>query len=152
MQRPGAGMSVRGLYQRMSRRLPLRCSMLMVLAAAAMGQSAIAEEDEYDRAQAQHPALFKVYYDENVLEYCGLLTHESALGFVMQRDDLLAQRPLSKEDVRVVRVAGAIAADKAFGSHGLAQTAWCNGEGKEAYNRFVARYHATPYGTVPQTE
>ena len=114
--------------------------------------SAVAEEDQYDRARAQHPELFRVYYDENVLEYCGLLTHESALGFAMQRDDLLVARPLSQEDVRQVRVAGAIAADQAFASHGLAQSAWCKGEGMEAYNRFVERYRATPYGTVHQTE
>ncbi len=70
----------------------------------------------------------------------------------MRRDDLLAARPLSEEDVRRVRVAGAIAADMAYGSHGLAQSAWCNGEGMEAFNRFVERYRLTPYGTVHQTE
>ena len=125
---------------------------LMQITLAAVASPATAEEDQYDRARAQHPELFKVYYDENVLEYCGLLTHESALGFVMQRDDLLARRPLSESDVRDVRVAGSIAADMAYGSHGLAQSAWCDGEGKEAFNRFVARYRATPYGTVNQTE
>ena len=52
----------------------------------------------------------------------------------------------------MVRVAAAIAADQAYSSHGLAQTAWCDGERLEAYNRFVARYRATPYGTVPQSE
>jgi hypothetical protein len=47
-----------------------------------------------------------------------------------------------------VRVAGAIAADLAYGAHGLAQSAWCKGEGIEAFNRFVERYRATPYGTI----
>jgi hypothetical protein len=124
----------------------------VLLGPMAFPSAAAAEEDQYDRARVQHPELFKVYYDENVLEYCGLLTHESALGFAMRRDDLLAARPLSKEDVRQVRVAGAIAADMAYGSHGLAQSAWCKGEGMEAFNRFVERYRATPYGTVNRTE
>jgi len=144
-------MPVSGSYQRMPLRLA-GLALAMLLGTAAVAGRALAEEDQYDRARVQHPELFKVYYDENVLEYCGLLTHESALGFVMRRDDLLAARPLSKADVRIVRVAGSIAADKAFGSHGLAQSAWCKSEGMEAFNRFVARYRATPYGTVNQTE
>lgn len=126
--------------------------LVKLLVSIGLAGQARAEEDAYDRARIQHPELFKVYYDENVLEYCGLLTHESALGFAMRRDDLLLARPLSKEDVRDVRVAGAIAADTAFGSHGLAQSAWCKSEGMEAFNRFVARYRATPYGTANQTE
>jgi len=130
----------------------LRLTGLALAVLLGAGSQALAEEDQYDRARARHPELFQVYYDENVLEYCGLLTHESALGFTMQRDDLLAAWPLSEEDVRQVRIAGAIAADKAYGSHGLAQSAWCKGEGMEAYNRFVERYRATPYGTVHQTE
>jgi len=141
-----------GLYQRMSRGKALCAVGLMQIMFATTASPAAAEEDQYDRARAQHPELFQVYYDENVLEYCGLLTHESALGFVMQRDDLLARRPLSEGDVHDVRVAGSIAADMAYGSHGLAQSAWCKGEGMEAFNRFVARYRATPYGTVNQTE
>ena len=136
------------------RMLPRLAGLALVVLIGSTGlfERALAEEDQYDRARAQHPELFKVYYDENVLEYCGLLTHESALGFAMRRDDLLVARPLSDEDVRKVRVAGAIAADQAFGAHGLAQSAWCKGEGMEAYNRFVERYRATPYGTVNQTE
>jgi hypothetical protein len=144
-------MPVLGSYQRM---LPCLTGLVFaVLSGTGVGlEPAQAEEDKYDRARVQHPELFKVYYDENVLEYCGLLTHESALGFAMRRDDLLGARPLSKEEVRDVRVAGAIAADTAFGAHGLAQSAWCNSEGMEAFNRFVTRYRATPYGTVNQTE
>jgi hypothetical protein len=136
----------------MSRGITLGLTGLMQIMSALSVSTAVAEEDQYDRARAQHPELFKVYYDENVLEYCGLLSHESALGFVMQRDDLLARRPLSKDDVKSVRIAGAIAADMAYASHGLAQSAWCKGEGMEALNRFVARYRATPYGSVNQTE
>jgi len=142
-------------FRRRSRGMSLRLTALAMLVLAVAGSAigeATAEEDEYDRARAQHPELFKVYYDENVLEYCGLLTNESARGFGMRRDDLLAARPLSEEEVRQVRVAGAIAADKAYSSHGLAQIAWCKGEGMEAFNRFVERYRATPYGTQRQAE
>ncbi len=122
------------------------------LAALLLALPAAAEPDEYDRARVQHPELFKAYYDMNVLEYCGLLTNESARGFGMRRDDLVAAQSLSEEEVRRVRIAGAIAADVAYSAHGLAQVAWCNGEGMEAYNRFVERYRATPYGTVRPSE
>jgi hypothetical protein len=151
MQSPSDKAAVRASYQRTALLLAGLALTVLVGTARLFG-GAIAEEDKYDRARTQHPELFKVYYDENVLEYCGLLTHESALGFVMRRDDLLAARPLSEEDVRDVRVAGAIAADMAYGSHGLAQSAWCKGEGMEAFNRFVERYRATPYGTANPTE
>ena len=132
-------------------RLTRLAAAATLLAGATIGGAAVAEEDKYDRARAGHPELFKVYYDENVLEYCGLLTRESALGFVMQRDDLLAARPLSEDDVHDVRVAGAIAADMAYGAHGLGQSHWCKTEGMDAFNRFVTRYRATPFGTANQT-
>src|SRR3954468_21658553 len=138
-------------YQRMLRG-SAGLALLVLLGGVIFHGKAVAADDQYEQARAQHPELFKVYYDENVLEYCGLLDHESALGFAMQRDDLLTARPMNEENVRRVRVAGAIAADMAYGSHGLAQSAWCKGEGMEAYNRFVERYRATPYGTLDQTE
>ena len=149
MQSGSDTVPVLDLYPRMP--LHLAGLVLTVVLLGAVG-SASAEEDKYDRARRQHPELFKVYYDENVLEYCGLLTRESALGFVMRRDDLLAARPLSEDDVHDVRVAGAVAADTAYASHGLAQSAWCKGEGMDAFNRFVERYRATPYGTATETE
>lgn len=140
--------SDRGPVRASSQRMPLG-RLALALVVLEMGgwviHPAAAEEDEYDRARAAHPELFKVYYDENVLEYCGLLNHESGRGFALRRDDLLTARPLSEEDVRRVRVAGAIAADKAYASHGLAQIAWCKGEGMEAYNRFVERTRGGPY-------
>jgi hypothetical protein len=147
MQGRSDGVPVRASYQRMPFRLAT-LTLAVLIGTGTLLDRASAEEDQYDRARAQHPELFRVYYDENVLEYCGLLTHESALGFTMRRDDLLAARPLSAEDVRQVRVAGAIAADLAYSSHGMAQSAWCKGEGMEAFNRFVERYRATPYGTI----
>jgi hypothetical protein len=130
----------------------VRAGFVGLLLSPLLTSAGAAEEDKYDRARREHPELFKVYYDENVLEYCGLLTHESLRGFTMRRDDLLAARPLGEDDVRTVRIAGAIAADVAHSAHGLAQIAWCKGEGMEAYNRFVDRSRATPPGPVNQTE
>ena len=99
--------------------------------------------DQYDEARSAHPQLFKVYYQEGVLEYCGLLTRESALGFVLERDALLSATPISEAAHHDVRVAGSIAADLQYDNHGLGgQKLWCGTEGMEAYKRFVARYRA----------
>ena len=152
MQSSSDSAPICGSFQRMPLRLAGLALAMLIGTGLVTDRAAAEEEDLYDRARAQHPELFKVYYDENVLEYCGLLTHESARGFVMRRDDLLATRSLSEEEVRRVRIAGAIAADTAYGAHGLAQSAWCNREGVEAFYRFVDRYRATPYSAAPLTE
>jgi hypothetical protein len=118
-----------------------------------------AQESRYDRARREHAALFKLYYDETVMAYCGLLTAESEAGFRLERDRLLAADPLSGEALREVRVASDMAADYAYQDHGLSgQKRWCRTEGRGAYDRFVTRYRAEPRpsdtqnGPDPQTE
>lgn len=152
MQSSSDSVTIYCSFQRMPLRLAGLAIAMLIGIGLVTGRAAAEDEDLYDRARVKHPELFKVYYDENVLEYCGLLTHESARGFALRRDDLLAARSLSEEEVRRVRIAGAIAADTAYGAHGLAQSAWCNREGLEAFYRFVDRYRATPLGTAPLTE
>jgi len=104
-----------------------------------------AEESKYQRARREHPDLFKLYYDETVMAYCGLLTPESEAGFRLERDALLVADPLEEEALRTVRVASDMAADYAYQDYGLnGQKRWCKAEGLEAYNRFVTRYRAAP--------
>ena len=106
---------------------------------------ASAGADEYDDARDQHPALFQAYYDEGLLEYCGLLTREAADGFRLRRDDLLAQDPLTGEQHRRVRIAAGIAIDYQYQNHGLSgQRRWCSTDGRDAYNRFIGRHLAQP--------
>jgi hypothetical protein len=112
-----------------------------------------AEESQYDRARREHPALFKLYYDEIVMSYCGLLTAESQAGFQLERDALLTADPLDAEAHRTVRVASDIAADYAYQDHGLSgQKRWCGTEGRDAYNRFVTRYRAQQPEPGTETE
>jgi hypothetical protein len=112
---------------------------------AVLTDPAAAEESRYDRARREHPALFKLYYDEIVIAYCGLATAESEAGFRLERDALLAADPLSAEAHRTVRVASDIAADYAYQDHGLSgQKRWCGTEGRDAYDRFVTRPRAQP--------
>jgi hypothetical protein len=123
-----------------------RLAALAWLAVPLFCYSAIARADEpYDAARQNHPDLFQAYYDEGLLEYCGLLTEESARGFILRRNDLLAREPLTEQQHRNVRIAASIAIDYQYGNHGLGgQKLWCQTAGRDAYNRFAARYHAGP--------
>jgi hypothetical protein len=110
-----------------------------------LSASADADESKYQKARREHPDLFKLYYDETVMAYCGMLTPESEAGFRLERDALLAADPLADEALRTLRVASDMAADYAYQDFGLnGQKRWCKAEGLEAYNRFVARYRAGP--------
>jgi len=110
-----------------------------------------AEESKYQTARREHPDLFKLYYDETVMAYCGMLTPESEAGFKLERDTLLAADPIEGEVLRTLRIASDMAADFAYQDYGLnGQKRWCKSEGLEAYNRFVTRYRAEP--PAAQTE
>lgn len=126
--------------QRTSRRLG--CLALVAASLGAWASSAAAD-GKYDRVRRQHPDLFKVYYDETVMAYCGLLTFESEAGFKLERDALLVADPVSDETHRDLRVASDMAVDYAYQDHGLSgQKRWCKTEGLDAYNRFVDRYRS----------
>ena len=110
-----------------------------------------AHADQYDDARLAHPELFQTYYDEGLLEYCGLLTRESAGGFFLRRKDLLAAAPMSEDEHRNVRIAAGIAIDYQYANHGLSgQRLWCRTDGRDAYERFVARYRARPNNSEAQ--
>ena len=130
---------------------------LVGLLLSALGpEVSIGEESKYQKARRDHPDLFKLYYDETVMAYCGLLTPESEAGFRLERETMLAADPLEGDALRTVRVASDMAADYAYQDYGLnGQTRWCKKEGLEAYNRFVTRYRAGPAPTPsepPQSE
>src|SRR3954471_10082169 len=77
---------------------PIRLSVasaamaLVLFCYSAMARAA----DPYDAARRDYPDLYQAYYDEGLLEYCGLQTKESMGGFALRRDELLAATPLSE--------------------------------------------------------
>jgi hypothetical protein len=124
---------------------PIRLSVasaamaLVLFCYSAMARAA----DPYDAARRDYPDLYQAYYDEGLLEYCGLQTKESMGGFALRRDELLAATPLSEETHRTVRIAASIKIDYDYQDHGLSGSrTWCRKEGHDAYDRFVARYRA----------
>jgi hypothetical protein len=134
----------RGSYQRRLR--AMACAGLAgLLVSPLLTAAAGAEESKYQKARREHPDLFKLYYDETVMAYCGMLTPESEVGFRLERDALLAVDPLEAEALRALRVASDMAADYAYQDYGLnGQKRWCKTEGIEAYNRFMTRFRAEP--------
>jgi len=134
------------------RRMPLAAAGL-ALAVLSILKPGLVRADEYDDTRDEHPALFQAYYDEGLLEYCGLLTQQSAGGFRLKRDDLLARDPMTEEQHRRVRVAAGIAIDYQYDNHGLGgQRLWCSTAGRDAYNRFVGRYLAGPETNTNSSE
>lgn len=102
-----------------------------------------AAEDQYDLARRQYPELFKVYYDANVLEYCGMLTRQSSGGFRWSRDALILRDTMTEDQYRNVRISAYTAADVEYENRGLGgYKGWCRTEGKGAYDRFIAIYTA----------
>ena len=143
-------MTITGSTQRMAWYLHRAIALAALVGTVS---NAAAEESRYDRARREHPALFKLNYDETVMAYCGLLTAESEAGFRLERETLLAADPLSAETHREVRVASDMAADYAYQDHGLSgQKRWCTTEGRGAYDRFVTRYRAEPPAPGTQTD
>jgi len=123
----------------------VRAGLAGLLLSPLLATPAAAEESKYQKARREHPVLFKLYYDETVMAYCGLLTPESEAGFRLERDRLLAADPLEGEALRTLRVASDMAADYTYQDYGLnGQKRWCKSEGLAAYNRFVARFRAEP--------
>ncbi len=128
-------------------------SLMGLALAIALAPPSFSEESKYQRVKREHPALFKVYYDEIVMAYCGLVTPEAEEGFRLERDALLAADPVDEEVHRTVRVASDMAVDYAYQDHGLSgQKRWCGTEGRDAYDRFVSRYRTEPQDPAEQTE
>lgn len=130
--RPPSGSPVRSL------------TVLVVLAARLFCDSGSAQAaDPYAAARRDYPDLYQAYYDEVLIEYCGLQTAESMGGFALRRDELLAKTPLDADQHRTVRIAARIKVDYDYQDHGLSGTRqWCRTTGHAAYDRFVARYRA----------
>lgn len=140
-----------GSSQRRSRAI-IGAGLFGLLVSAAWTDQAASDESKYAKARREHPALFKLHYDETVMAYCGLLTPESEAGFRLERNALLAADPLDPEAYRTVRVASDMAADYSYQDYGLSgQKRWCGTEGRDAYNRFVARYRAAPPTAATQS-
>jgi len=144
-RKPGATTSYAAPKAGRCRALHRRPTLALLAVGALAPGIAGADEDPYGRARADHPDLFRVYYDEGVMEYCGLQTRNSMGGFFLQRDQLLESRPMSAADHRAVRIAASIAVDLEFDNRGLGgQRNWCRTAGLDAYGRFIATYWYGP--------
>lgn len=82
--------------------------------------------------------LHAVYYQEGVLEYCGLLTDEVYDGYQRLVRYLVEAGRFDAATERRIRIDGSVQADYQFGNHGLVgQRLWCATDGQEYVQRFL---------------
>jgi hypothetical protein len=83
--------------------------------------------------------LHQVYYDDRVLETCGLYTAESYDGFQREVLYLVTTGGIDAENRKRIEIAGWGDADYQYGNHGMAGFRfWCAGDGKKAADGFIA--------------
>jgi hypothetical protein len=83
--------------------------------------------------------LHQVYYDDRVLETCGLYTAESYDGFQREVLYLVTTGGIDAENRKRIEIAGWGDADYQYGNHGMAGFRhWCASDGKKAADGFVA--------------
>lgn len=87
---------------------------------------------------ARLSALHRAYYNDRVLEYCGLYTAEVHDGFVRRVRYLLASADIDGETVRRIKISGWSDADYEYDDHGLGGFRhWCATDGRRAADEFL---------------
>ena len=83
--------------------------------------------------------LHRAYYNERVLEYCGLMTAEVHDGYQRRVRYLLASADIDPETNRRIKISGWTDADWQYDDHGLGSYRhWCATDGRQAAEEFLA--------------
>ena len=83
-------------------------------------------------------AYFSLIYDFEVAGYCGLITPQVLDATKSKRAAMEEQSPLSAEELRKIRIAAFLAADREYQNRSLGgHRAWCSGEGQAGVNRLL---------------
>ena len=94
--------------------------------------SGLAEESR------RYPALFHIYYDYAVAEYCGMIDRPVHDGFVLLRKFLLARDRIGVASDYAERISANMVADDEYLDRGLSgPKLWCRTEGVAAAQRFT---------------
>jgi len=110
--------------------MPMRAAVACILAAltAAYG-SAAAERDA---------ELYRLYYDAEVLSFCGMGTPRTKAGFDRRLAVLIERDAWTDDGHRAVRRRAWVAAHREWNNRSLGgYKAWCNGEGRAAKRRMI---------------
>jgi hypothetical protein len=119
--------------------------LALLLAAAPWSMPARGE----DAAMAERLSeLHKAYYNDGVLEYCGLYTAEVYDGFQRRVRYLLRDGTIDDETHRRVRISGEVEADYQYANHGIGRY-WCKTDGQQAVQEFLSFRRLELMGKVP---
>jgi hypothetical protein len=119
--------------------------LALLLAAASWPAPARAEDAAMTERLSE---LHQAYYNDGVLEYCGLYTDEVYDGFLRRVRFLLRGGGIDTETHRRVRISGWIDADYQYGNHGLGRY-WCKTDGRRAVQEFLTFRRLELMGKVP---
>jgi hypothetical protein len=87
---------------------------------------------------ARLSALHRAYYNDRVLEYCGLYTWDVHDGFERRVRYLLASADIDTETNRRIKISGWSDADYQYDDHGLGGfRRWCATDGRRAADEFL---------------
>ena len=109
--------------------------------AALLGMLLVASSVRADGAAAAQRLrdLYRAYYNERVLEYCGLMTAEVHDGYQRRVRSLLASADIDPETNRRIKISGWTDADWQYDDHGLGgYRHWCGTDGRQAAEEFLA--------------
>jgi hypothetical protein len=89
------------------------------------------------QSQAPEAELVRVYYDFEVASYCGLVSDRAGLGFVRERDRIMADHGIDDPGMQQARMQGWKEAHLEWQNRGLGGfKGWCRTEGIDARERF----------------
>lgn len=95
-------------------------------------------------------ALRDAYYNDRVLEYCGLYTDEVHDGFLRRVRYLLLSADIDAATSRSAKISGWTDADYQYGNHGLGGFRhWCATDGKKAVEEFLSFRQQELSGEAP---
>ena len=89
-------------------------------------------------AAAVEDAYHALIYDYEVASYCGILTRQVHDAATAKRAALEAESSLTDEQLRQIRIAAFVAADREYQNRSLGgHKPWCQGEGAEGVRRIL---------------
>jgi len=83
---------------------------------------------------------YQLIYDFEVAGYCGLITTPILDATRSKRDGIETESALSADDLRSIRIAAFVAADREYQNRSLGgHKAWCQSDGVDGVNRILGR-------------
>ena len=115
-------------------------SRLFLLQAAAFISTYVSFDPVHAGTPSDKSDYFQLIYDFEVAGYCGLITTPILDATRSKRDGIERESALSADDLRSIRIAAFVAADREYQNRSLGgHKAWCQSDGVDGVNRILGR-------------